>query len=194
MEKTIKDRNSFTFYKSFYDAIKELPEKNQNELYRIIIEYSFTEKLPETLEGINATVWTLIKPFLSSNISKFKNGVKLKESKAEANDKQNGSKTEGNKEIDIEKEKELAKAFENIYKLYPKKERRKEAYKHFKASVKTDADLVNIQKAIHNYLELKKDVPIKYLMQAGTFFNNWTDYIDVIVDNRKSSSASLLGL
>lgn len=39
------DRKGFIFYESFWQAIKELPEENQLELYRAITEYSFTGKI-----------------------------------------------------------------------------------------------------------------------------------------------------
>ena len=48
------DRKGFIFYESFWEAIKELPEKNQLELYQAITEYSFTGKINnEFIEHIN---------------------------------------------------------------------------------------------------------------------------------------------
>jgi hypothetical protein len=39
------DRSGFVFYRSFWEAIKELPSENQLELYQAITEYSFTGKM-----------------------------------------------------------------------------------------------------------------------------------------------------
>ena len=71
------DRSGFVFYRSFWEAIKELPEENQLKLYQMISEYSFTGKLSKKfwkIEWINATVWTLIKPQLDANLAKYNNG------------------------------------------------------------------------------------------------------------------------
>ena len=102
-------RNSFTFYRSFYEAIKELPEANQLKIYQSIAKYSLEFVEPKSLKGIDKTVWVLVEPFLSSNINKFKNGLKPKEklqkSKPEANNKQTRSKAQGNKDKDKKEDK-----------------------------------------------------------------------------------------
>ena len=93
-------RNSFIFYRSFYEAIADLPEANQLELYRAIFELSLNENEPK-LTGISKTVFTLIRPQIVANNQRFKNGIKAKVkrnvSEIEANNKQNQSKTEANK-------------------------------------------------------------------------------------------------
>ena len=68
--------------------------------------------------------------------------------------------------------------FESIWKNYPNKDGKKEALKHFKASVKTPADLENIKVALTNYLASK---PVKsgYIKNGSTWFNNWQDWIEV---------------
>lgn len=92
-------RDSCIFYRSFYEALKDLPPETRAQLYDAIFEYSLNMKELE-LSGIAATVFKLIKPQLYANIKRFENGKKPKtkqtESKTEANDKQNGSKTEAN--------------------------------------------------------------------------------------------------
>ena len=90
-------RDSFIFYRSFFEAIKELPEKNQIEVYNAISEYSLNFKEVE-LTGISKTIFILIKPQLEANNKRFKNGSKKKQnkSKPEAKDKQNESKLEAN--------------------------------------------------------------------------------------------------
>lgn len=75
------DRSGFVFYRSFWEAIKELPSENQLELYQAITEYSFTGKMwkkngkkIEKLNWISQTVWILIKPQLDANLAKYNNG------------------------------------------------------------------------------------------------------------------------
>jgi hypothetical protein len=104
-------RDSLIFYRSFYEAISELPKETQAELYDAIFQYSLNFKEVE-LSGVAKTVFTLIKPQLDANIKRYINGTKPKkdqedsddnadnkqvDSNLEAKDKQNGSKTEGNK-------------------------------------------------------------------------------------------------
>lgn len=88
-------RDSIIFYRSFYEAINELPEKMQAKVYSAIFEYSlnFNEVV---LEGLPKTIFTLIKPQLEANKKKFENGKKG--GKPKANPNQNETKTEANVE------------------------------------------------------------------------------------------------
>ena len=54
-------RDSTIIYRSFYEAIKELPEKNQAEIWTAIFEFALNFNEVE-LTGISTTVFTLIKP------------------------------------------------------------------------------------------------------------------------------------
>ena len=82
-------RDSAIIYRSFYEAIKGIPELNQAEVWNAIMEYSLNFNEVE-LSGLSKTIFILIKPQLAANINKFKNGSVPK-------NKQNGSKTEANK-------------------------------------------------------------------------------------------------
>ena len=98
-------RDSYIFYRSFYEAIKELPNENQLEIYNAIAEYSLNFKEVE-LSGLSKTIFTLIKPQLEANNKKYLNGSKPKQkqkiSKTEAKNKQKISKTEGNVNVNEE--------------------------------------------------------------------------------------------
>jgi hypothetical protein len=82
-------RTYCVFYRSFYEALSELPEKNQLEIYRAIFELSLNENRIE-LTGLSKTIFTLIEPQVLANLQRFKNGSKPKE-------KRNGSETEAKK-------------------------------------------------------------------------------------------------
>lgn len=98
---TIKIRESFIFYRSFFDAIKELESEKKAEIYDAIFSYSFEEKEP-ILKGISASIFTLIKPQLDANRKRFENGCKeKKKSKTKAKPKQTKSKTEANKNVNV---------------------------------------------------------------------------------------------
>lgn len=95
-------RDSSIFYRSFYEAIKSLPESNQLEVYNAIFEYSFNFNEIE-LTGLSKTIFTLIKPQLEANKKRFENGTKPKvkpeKSKTEAKQKQKISKAEANNNV-----------------------------------------------------------------------------------------------
>jgi hypothetical protein len=97
-------RDSMVFYRSFYEAIKELSKEQQGEIYNAIFSYGldFTEP---NLSGVSKTVWTLIKPQIDANIRRYNNGNKPKNkqniSKTEAKPKQEASKTEANVNVNV---------------------------------------------------------------------------------------------
>ena len=103
-------RDSTIFYRSFYEAIKELPAQNQAEVYAAIFEYSlnFSEI---KLTGLSKTIFTLIKPQLDANLKRFRNGsepkTKQEESKTEAKPKLTVSKTEANNNNNVNNNKNL---------------------------------------------------------------------------------------
>lgn len=66
-------RESSIFYRSFYEAVKDLPPENQVEVYTAIFEYALNFKELE-LTGISKTIFTLIKPQIQANNKKYKTG------------------------------------------------------------------------------------------------------------------------
>lgn len=63
-----KDIKAFSFYKSYYEALKEMPEKDKKDVIFAMINYVFENKKPK-LKGVNKVIWTLIEP----NLDKSKN-------------------------------------------------------------------------------------------------------------------------
>lgn len=68
-------RNSFVFYKSFYESIKELAPKEQAQIYNAIFEYQFYGNEIE-LKGVCKSIFTLILPQLDANNKRYENGKK----------------------------------------------------------------------------------------------------------------------
>lgn len=66
-------RESMVFYRSFYDALKDLDSGQQGELTMAILEYSLDDIEPN-LTGILRTLFTLIKPQLDANKKRAENG------------------------------------------------------------------------------------------------------------------------
>lgn len=63
-----KNIKAFSFYKSYYEALEEIPEKDKKEIIFAMINYVFEDKKPK-FKGINKVIWTLIEP----NLDKSKN-------------------------------------------------------------------------------------------------------------------------
>lgn len=83
-------RDSAIFYRSFYEAIKEIPDVNQLEVYNAVFEYMFNFNEVE-LKGLSKTIFTLIKPQLQANYKRYQNG---KNGGRPSGDNQNETDTE----------------------------------------------------------------------------------------------------
>jgi len=92
-------RDSTIFYRSFYEAIKELSPELQAQVYSAIFEYALNFKETE-LTGLAKTVFTLVKPQLDANLKRYASGTvpkqKRNRSETEANNKRKRSETEAN--------------------------------------------------------------------------------------------------
>ena len=88
-------RDSFVFYRSFYTAIKRLSAEDQANALRAIAEYALDEKEPES-EGIERTVFELVKPQIDANNKRYLNGTKggRPKTKKEPNNNQTITKPE----------------------------------------------------------------------------------------------------
>ena len=77
--------------------------------------------------------------------------------------------------------KETQERFQEVWSQYPKKVDAKKAFIHFKASVKTDEDFVQIKQALANYKNSKivqdNEDNGKYIKNGATWFNNWKDWV-----------------
>jgi hypothetical protein len=83
------------------------------------------------------------------------------------------------KEKDKDKDKEKAVGnFGLLWEKYPAKDGRKDAERHFNASVKNAQDWLDIQKALANYLGHLKIETWKNPKNGSTWFNNWRDWIN----------------
>ena len=98
-----KMRDSFVFYRSFYEAIKLLPKKYQLQCFTSLCEYALNdvpmEKLPGTVEAILKS----FKPQVDANNRRYENGLKggrpkgnQNETKTKPNDNQVRTKAKRN--------------------------------------------------------------------------------------------------
>ena len=96
-----------------------------------------------------------------------------------------GKKPSNHKEVEEEKEKEEEKNikkvvfdFESIWNKYPLKDGKKYAKKHFTATVRTQEDWENINRALGNYIKHLEATSWKQPKNGSTWFNNWQDWVE----------------
>ena len=122
------ERKQFTWYRSYYDALKELPEEEFRAIVLAVCAYALDGEEPE-LSGVARAIFTLIRPTLEVGRSKAENrsraeqtvlsaeqtGNRLEQTKNKPEQTQNKRKQTDNKpeQTRKEKEKEREKESEN---------------------------------------------------------------------------------
>ena len=156
-------RDSFIVYRSFYEAIKELPKENQAEVWQAIHEYALNFKKIK-LSGISKTIFTLIEPQLESNIRRYKSGGlggKQTSSKRVAKEQQESSKTVANVNVNVnDNASEPLRGFDLFWKTYPKKKSKGTAIKAWKKLKIQNELFQKIMKSLNNQknsLDWQKD-------------------------------------
>lgn len=77
----INKRDSFVFYRSFFEAIDTLSQKKRLLAYEAIIKYALNEEVVENLPKGVLTILTMAKPNLKANNRKFKEKTMNKKQK-----------------------------------------------------------------------------------------------------------------
>lgn len=72
----MEKRDTFIFYRSFYEALKRCPDDVRLRLYDTICEYALNVGTEVHLDGIAEIVWLLVEPQLTANNKRFINGKK----------------------------------------------------------------------------------------------------------------------
>ena len=100
-------RDSIVFYRSFYEAIKEIPLEEQGVVYNAIYGYALDGIEPE-LSGIAKAIFLLVKPQIDANNSRYENGKKggkpktnQNETKTEPKTNQDVTETEPNENVNV---------------------------------------------------------------------------------------------
>ena len=91
-----KTKESFVFYRSFFESISLLPEDDQLGIFKAICEMALNETKVE-LDGMQLAIYKLVEPQLLANNRRYKNACKggrpKNQSKTKAKPKQNQSET-----------------------------------------------------------------------------------------------------
>lgn len=69
-------RESFTFYRSFFESVSVLPLEVQAEIYPALIAYALDDSPPQSLSPIANSIFTLMKPIIDSSNKKRDNALK----------------------------------------------------------------------------------------------------------------------
>ena len=116
------ERKQFTWYRSYYDALKELPAEEFRDIVLAVCAYALDGEEPE-LSGVARSIFTLIRPTLEvgrsraenrsraeqTSLSAEQNGSRPEQTKNKAEQTQNKRKQTGNKPEQTRKEKEKEK-------------------------------------------------------------------------------------
>lgn len=193
-------RDSVVFYRSFYDAIKNIPESDQLKVYTAIMEYAMNDVQPE-IDGIALAIFLLVKPQIDANNKRYENGkkpkVKQSVSKNGASDKQKISKSEANVNVNEkenvnvkEKDKTYSCAFEELYKVYPRKKEKSAAYKAYKATLNKGFSEDELMTAVKRYAdECKKEQrDSRYIKLCSTFLGANTPFMDYLGEENGNDS------
>jgi hypothetical protein len=110
MSDKIKNKESFVFYRSFYEAIQMLPSEDRLQIYDAISELALNGNQTETT-GYASVVMKLIEPQILANNRKYKNACKggrpknQTETKPKPNRNQTETKSYPNRNQSISKPK-----------------------------------------------------------------------------------------
>ena len=69
------EKESFIFYRSFFEALQDLKDKERLKVYDAICNLALNE-IDTEFKGLSKTIFTLIRPQILSNTKKYKDGQK----------------------------------------------------------------------------------------------------------------------
>ena len=150
------ERKAFSFYRSYYEASKDLPTKeDQADFLMAICSYIFDGVEPE-ITGVASAMFKLAKPNLETSIKRANAGQiggssNKKENKVKANDKQNESKTEANDKQNESQVEAINDYMINDYminekeKINKKEKPQKHQYGEYKNVLLSDDELQKLQ-------------------------------------------------
>lgn len=102
------ERSQFTWYRSYYEALRTLPAKDFKVAVLAICAYALDEEVP-SLSGVPNSVFTLIRPTLDSGRNKAANRLNKRKTNQEQTDnkpEQTSKEKEGEGEREEESESE----------------------------------------------------------------------------------------
>lgn len=204
-------RESMVFYRSFYEAVEDLPPEEFKAAVMAILGYGLDGKCEE-VSGVSKSILALVKPQIDKNNKRYENSLKggrkstgnqaetepepsanQVETKPKPNRNQTRTKPEPNDNVNVndnvnEKDNkkhlctaEAAALFERLWKLYPVKKGKGQVSDTQKKKLLAIGEPA-LLKAIERYrAELAKDSGWRRPQNGSTFFNS--GYVDYLDDN-----------
>ena len=93
-------RESFVFYRSFFEAIEKLKKNDKLTVYSHLCRYALGEEVGE-LDGVPGAIFDLIKPQIDANFQRYENGSKGGRPKTKTKPKQNRTETETEPNVNV---------------------------------------------------------------------------------------------
>lgn len=176
-------RDSVLFYRSFYDAIKNIPDAERLRVYDSIMQYSMYDVEPD-LDGISLAVFLLVKPQIDANNKRYANGCKAKRNQDGTKPEAKEKEKEKEKVKEKEKDKTYMCAFEALWAVYPRKQEKAKAYGCYKARLADGFSEDELLLAVKRYAEECKvhDTEKRYIKLGSTFLGSNTPFVDYLGD------------
>ncbi|GAB6045104.1 hypothetical protein JCM11957_07020 [Caminibacter profundus] len=123
-------RDSFVFYRSYYEAIELLPKAQRADAYKAIFEFMFNGKdISDELPNTAKAIFMMAKPTLEASNKKYEAGKKgaeiKKANKEKANNKQDESKQEATLEANNKQDGSNVNVNDNVNENVNIKEKEK---------------------------------------------------------------------
>ena len=201
-EKEKIERDSFVFYRSFYESIKDLDKKEQSNLLSAICELALNGNEIE-LNGISSTIFKLIKPQINANLKRYRNGSKGGRPKTEKKPKENQSKTKHkpnvNDNVNVNENIYVhlhAQWFDAFWDLYPRKVNKKKSKEKFLKICKDEKIFNSIMRGLKKQMksvEWQNDGG-KYIPHPTTCLNgeSWLDEVDESSDDSNTNDMNAI--
>lgn len=105
-------RDSFIFYRSFFETFEKLPREERLDLFEAVCSYALNDSDPADMSGVGDAIFTLLKPQLDANTRKYENG--LKGGRPSGDKKPNGNQTETKEKPNGNQTKSKPKRNDNV--------------------------------------------------------------------------------
>lgn len=167
-------KDSFVFYKSFYEAIHKVQDKSlKADIFEAICELALNENVIELDDTVGAIIMNLITPQILANNERYENGKKGGAPKGNQNAKKqlkqpmvdfkNNSK-QPNVNVNVNENENV-----NVNKKENKKE--KNVYGEFKNVLLTDDELEKLKQRFPDY-ELRIEKLSNYIASKGAKYKS----------------------
>jgi hypothetical protein len=164
---------SNTYFARFFNVTPQRCSQVINSLIKKkVIKATYTREGKEIVLRV-LNIFTTYKGKFKKVLNKGEEGIKesLRRYKENVKDNSTSNKPSNSTSNSMEIH------FEPLWSNYPSRVNKKDALRHFNATVKCKEDVEKITSALENYKNSKR-VKDGFIQNGSTWFNNWQDWID----------------